>query len=63
MTQQINYVARVWDQYGCEIESHYHHDRDMLENIVRGDWDGSDHAYSFTILTMTGNEIMHDTFR
>ena len=57
------FIARIWDCYGEQIDYTTHHDLDMLENIVRGDWEGSDYATSFTILDSEGNELLHDEIR
>ena len=54
------FTARVYDAYGEVIDYTTHSDSAMLENIVRGDWEGSNHAKSFTIFDQDGNEIVSD---
>jgi len=56
------FIARIWDAWEQEIDSTCHNDLAMLENIVRGDWEGSDHARSFTIYEnkLGGRSLVHD---
>ena len=55
------FVARIYDAYGEVIDYTTHSDVAMLENIVRGDWEGSDYARSFRIFNQHEEEIAFDT--
>ena len=54
------FTARIYDCYGEVIEYTTHSNAVMLENIVRGDWEGSDHATEFRIFDQNGNELVND---
>ena len=54
------FTARVYDAYGEVIDYTTHSDSAMLENIVRGDWEGCEYAKSFTIFNQDGMEIVSD---
>lgn len=55
-----NYVARIYDIYDEVLEVTYHDDLDMLENIVRGDWDGCPVAKWFDIHNKENQQIVFD---
>ena len=55
------FTARIYDVYGEVIDYTTHSDSAMLENIVRGDWEGSGHAHTFTIFNQEGIAIVGDT--
>ena len=54
------FTARIYDVFGEVIDYTTHSDEVMLENIVRGDWEGSDWAVSFTIFNDKNEEIVSD---
>jgi hypothetical protein len=54
------FIARIYDCYGELIGYTTHSNAAMLENIVRGDWEGSDHATEFRIVDQNGNELVND---
>jgi len=54
------FTARVYDAYGEQIGYTTHSNAVMLESIVRGDWEGSDHAHTFTIFDEKGVAIVGD---
>ena len=54
------FTARIYDVYGEVIDYTTHSDAEMLENIVRGDWEGSDHAHTFTIFNQEGLAVVGD---
>lgn len=54
------FTARIYDAYGEVIDYTTHSDCVMLENIVRGDWEGSDHAHSFRIFNEKNEEVTFD---
>ena len=54
------FTARIYDVFGEVIDYTAHSDAVMLENIVRGDWEGSDWAVSFTIFNDKNEEIVSD---
>ena len=55
------FTARIYDVYGEVIDYTTHSDVAMLENIVRGDWEGSGRAKTFAIFDQDGNEIVSDS--
>lgn len=55
------FTARIYDAYGEVIDYTTHSDSAMLENIVRGDWEGSDFAKSFRIFNEKNEEVAFDT--
>ena len=59
-TTENLFTARIYDIYGEVIDYTTHSDVAMLENIVRGDWEGSDHATEFRIVDQNGNELVND---
>ncbi len=59
-TTENLFTARIYDIYGEVIDYTTHSDVAMLENIVRGDWEGSDHATEFRIFDQNGNELVND---
>ena len=59
-TTENLFTARIYDIYGEVIDYTTHSDVAMLENIVRGDWEGSDHATEFRIFDQNGNELLND---
>ena len=61
-TTESLFIARIYDAYGEVIDYTTHSDSAMLENIVRGDWEGSRHAAEFTIMTPSGKLLVHDYF-
>ena len=54
------FTARIYDCYGEVIDYTTHSDSAMLENIVRGDWEGSDYANSFRIFNEKNEEVAFD---
>lgn len=54
------FTARIYDAYGEVIDYTTHSDVAMLENIVRGDWEGSDRAKYFRIFNKKNEEIVFD---
>jgi hypothetical protein len=54
------FTARIYDVFGEVIDYTTHSDAAMLENIVRGDWEGSDWAVSFTIFNDKNEEVVSD---
>jgi hypothetical protein len=59
-TTENLFIARIYDAYGEVIDYTTHSDAAMLENIVRGDWEGSDYATEFRIFDQNGNELVND---
>ena len=55
------FTARIYDVFGEVIDYTTHSDSAMLENIVRGDWEGSDFAVSFRIFNEKNEEVAFDT--
>jgi hypothetical protein len=60
-TTETLFTARIYDCYGEVIDYTTHSNAVMLENIVRGDWEGSDYAKSFTIFNEKNEEVVVDT--
>ena len=54
------FTARIYDAYGEVIDYTTHSDSAMLENIVRGDWEGCDYAKTFRIFNEKNEEILFD---
>ena len=54
------FVARIYDTYGEVIDYTTHSDFVMLENIVRGDWEGCGYAKNFRIFNDKNEEILFD---
>ena len=59
-TTENLFTARIYDIYGEVIGYTTHSNAATLENIVRGDWEGSDHAHEFRIVDQNGNELVND---
>ena len=59
-TTNALFTARIYDVYGEVIDYTTHSDAEMLENIVRGDWEGSDYAHTFTIFNQEGIAVVGD---
>ena len=54
------FTARIYDAYGEVIDYTTHSDVVMLENIVRGDWEGCDYAKDFAIFDAEGVCVVAD---
>jgi len=59
-TTNALFTARIYDVYGEVIDYTTHSDVAMLENIVRGDWEGSGHAKTFAIFDEEGVAVVAD---
>ena len=54
------FTARIYDAYGEVIDYTTHSDSAMLENIVRGDWEGCEYAKEFRIFNEKNEEVAFD---
>lgn len=57
------FTARIYDTFNEVLDYTTHSDAAMLENIVRGDWEGCDFAKWFVITNEKNEEITVDLIR